>query len=168
MTTFIFSLLVVLVASSASTRSAPGWVHTRPVTQTAARTIADAGGQAPIIKSMLERLERSDVFVYVSHHIGASPLDPPAYLRFVARAGGRRYLRVEINCWQTTEADRITWLGHELQHALEVASAAEVQDPAGMERFYQRIGYEVGKRQFETRAAKAVGNLVRDQLVAHQ
>jgi len=32
------------------------------------------------------------------------------------------------------------WLGHELQHAVEVASAPDVREDGSLERFYRRIG----------------------------
>lgn len=163
MTILIVSLLAVVGVSGLSTQS-PSWIHTRPVTPLAAWIVADAGVRAPLVWSMLESLERSDVFVYVSHHVAVEPLAPAGYLRFVVSAGGRRYLWIQINCWQTNQTDRISWLAHELQHALEIANAAEVQDDEGLLRFYRRIGFEVGARQFETRAARAMGALVRAQL----
>jgi hypothetical protein len=168
MTIFIVSLLAVLGAPGMPGGSVPSWVHTRPMTPLAARMITEAGERVPLVRSMLDALERSDVFVYVSHHLGFSSVAPPAYLRFVTRAGGRRYVWVEINCWGTSEAERIGWLGHELQHALEIANAPEVRDNAGLTRFYGRIGFPVGMRKFETRAAQAMGILVRDQLASRR
>jgi hypothetical protein len=58
--------------------------------------------------------------------------------------------------------DAVGWLGHELQHALEVAAAADVTNEAGLERLYRRIGrlqvHQVSR--FETDAAVRAGEQV--------
>ena len=56
-------------------------------------------------------------------------------------------------------------LGHELQHALEIAQAPGVQDEASMRRYYERAGAgRSHERGFETRAAQDAGRQVRLEL----
>jgi hypothetical protein len=53
-------------------------------------------------------------------------------------------------------------LGHELQHALEIAGARDVVDERGVRDLYERIGLPGRKpNQFETLEAQRVQALVR-------
>jgi hypothetical protein len=164
--TLLTTLLLTVLAGHppAPVTSSLAWQHTRPVAPRAAALLAQAASRSSIVRSLLYALEQTNVFVYVSHEMTVPVVEPKAYVRFVATAAGRRYLLIEINGWQTAEASCIEYLGHELQHALEIAAAPEVRDSDGLERLYRRIGYESGRRQFETLAARSTGFRIRDQL----
>lgn len=168
MTIFIVPLLGLLAAHGASGGSPPVWDHTRPLTRITAALLEQAGDRVPLVRSMLEALERSDVVVYISHDLSDSLSAPPAHIRFVSHVGGIRYLSVHINCWRIRERDRIARLGHELHHALEIAADPEVRDEASLVRLYQRIGFPVRSRQFDTRGARATEGRVRRQLSGRQ
>jgi hypothetical protein len=78
-----------------------------------------------------------------------------------ATAAGR-YLQVWVDA-QRTEAERIAVLGHELQHAVEVAADANVRDALSFARLFECLGAESGggaarakTRQFETAMAQQV------------
>lgn len=164
----ISPLLTALVVHAALAGTAPPppptFTHTRALTRLSAELISAARTRVPTIRAQMEALERSDVVVYVGHQIALSAGEPPAYTLFITHAAGTRYLRVTINCWKVSQDARIQMLGHELQHALEIAAAPDVQDARSLTRLYRRIGYQVRPRQFETRAARATTDLVRDQL----
>lgn len=162
----IVVVLVVLAArvAVAGPAAPPQWSHTRPLTPSAARLVADATVYTPAVRALLEALERTDVVVYVTDSMSGPDGLPQAYLRFVARAAGLRYLAVYVDRLHVSPTDRMAWLGHELQHALEVAAAPDVQDVAGLRRHYQRIGWESGSNRFETAAARAMTGLVRNEL----
>jgi hypothetical protein len=55
-------------------------------------------------------------------------------------------------------------LGHELQHAVEIADAREVTDNDTVAKLYRRIGHELepcqGRRRFDTAAAREIGDRV--------
>ena len=139
--------------------------HVRPLTS-AARALVNAGGaRSAAIRQLLDRLDVSDLIVYVDvqwFHETRS-----GRLAFVGSAAGNRYVVLQIACGQIG-SDQIVALGHELRHAVEVADAGEVIDRQTFSRLYQRIGQEVGgigqNRQFETRAAIDVGRRVKDDL----
>ena len=58
-------------------------------------------------------------------------------------------------------------IGHELQHALEVAERPEVIDLAGMIEMSRRIGFPVESRLgYDTSAARAAGSAVLDEVQA--
>lgn len=139
------------------------WSHIRPLTASSAKLVTDAAARSPIVSALLDSLEQTDVFVYVKDCIDEVS-HPRAFVRFVAYTPGRRYLLIQIDRWRVMPNQCTAWLAHELQHALEVASAPEVTDAASLARLYRRIGYESGPGQFETDLAQAVGRRVFDEL----
>ncbi len=163
--TLVPLLLALSVAgpAAAGTSRQNSWLHTRPLTAGAAALIGDISRRAPVVEGLLQELERTDVVVYVSDSVPTSASEPRAYLSFVSYAGGIRYLMVKIDPWRLQPADRAMWLGHELEHALEIASAPEVKDAAGLEQLYRRIGWEVRAGRFESDGAWDVANLVRTE-----
>jgi hypothetical protein len=168
MATCIAPLLTALVVHTALAGTAPPppstFTHTRALTRPSAELIAKARTRAPSIRAQMEALERTDVVVYVTEHCALSASEPPAYVRFISAESGTRYLKLTINCWRVSDAVRIQMLGHELQHALEIAAAPHVRDDRTLTGLYLRIGYEVRPRQFETRAARAMDHRVRKEL----
>jgi hypothetical protein len=128
--------------------------------------VAYAVERSPMIGSLVNELERSDVVVYL-HLPGALTVNEPASrLLFVSAAGGRRYLVVQIDPWRTSYPDRVALLGHELYHALEVARARQVMDIDAFKRLYRQIGHEYGAggARFETDEAKSAEREVRRDL----
>jgi hypothetical protein len=76
----------------------------------------------------------------------------------------QRYLRIQV-LGQMPANDLISTIGHELQHALEVAAATEVQDQPGLERLYRQIGQTGAiKQSYDTAAAQAAGRRIRLEL----
>ena len=123
--------------------------------------------RSPTLKTLVDRIERSDVIVYVS----LSPLlrsHLSGKLAWMARAGGYRYLRAQIST-DLNPDQMIATIAHELQHALEVSEDRAVVDQRSLVELYKRIGREsrasiVG--EYETVAAQQAGLQVRRELVA--
>lgn len=161
-----FTLALVLLACVATGTPAAGaassrrWMHTRPVTPGAAILLSDAAHRSMIVRSLLSDLEQTDVIVYLSDAMSGFPGEPQAYLAFVTRTAGARYVLVCIHPTGLSAPERIVLLAHELQHALEVARAPEVQDAAGLAQLYRRIGWESHKHQFESRTARIISSRV--------
>jgi hypothetical protein len=84
-------------------------------------------------------------------------------LTFVTRAGGFRNLRIRVAVPLSPRAT-IALIGHELEHASEVAADASVIDQESFERLYRRIGdacIEHGAtRRYDTRAARESGTRI--------
>ena len=160
---------ILLVLSTAHTSLAaeparPRWSHTRPLTPGAATLLTHAAERSTILRTQLEAIERTDVVVYVLDSMSGDAGDTKASLEFVATAGGRRYVVVRVDRWRLNPCEALAWLGHEFQHAIEVASAPEVTDAAQLARLYRRIGWEYGSRRFESDAARTAGHRVRNEL----
>ena len=167
MRTALILALVTIVTAHAATAGTPrpsSWKKTRALTSSATTMLADATERSSIVKSLLADLERTDVVVYVSDSMSGTAREVPAYLEFVSYAAGIRYLLVRIDRWKLTPSDRIMWLGHELQHALEIATAPDVKDTVGLAQLYRRIGREDRRGRFESDGARATGERVRIQL----
>jgi hypothetical protein len=93
---------------------------------------------------------------------------PPGYLSLASRAGGVRYLLVRISLSPLSPCEAIPWYAHELQHAVEVARAPGVTDAGSMAQLYRLIGWEDETGRFESDHARAIGNIVRDELAGRR
>lgn len=113
-------------------------------------------------KGLIENLVQSDVVVYVD----LNPYDGRKFdgaLEFVGSGGGARFVRVWVRP-NRTDNEVLATLGHELQHALEVARAREVMSQASLAAFYARAGWSDNAGQFETAAAQQVAARVRAEI----
>lgn len=146
-----------------SWRSAP---HVRPLGPRAAAFLADASRRSIVVSELVASLARTDVVVFLEDGYEGCAGGVRACLTFVTSAAGVRYVLVRIDRWRIAPWDRIAWLAHELQHAVEIAGAPEVQDSSTLARFYGRVGWHSGRGLFETSLARAAGDLARSQLAA--
>jgi hypothetical protein len=119
------------------------------------RLLAESAQASPTVRRLVEALEQSDVVVFLEVRDRVS--NGRAQLTFVGGRGGVRWLRMAIDAGQQVR-QQIAFLAHELQHAVEVARAPEVQDIDGFRRLYERIGRPLGAGHFETDAAVAAEN----------
>jgi hypothetical protein len=101
--------------------------------------IADGVNRSSTFRDVVDRLNRSDVVVYVRCQQDVARRDD-GYLKFVGSAGGYRYLQAHIR-YNTSRVHQIALIGHELFHATEIADAPAVIDVASFERQYSRIGF---------------------------
>jgi len=109
----------------------------RPLNRDAKRLLAEARRRSPTIARLLAALEASDVVVYLD--VRLMPRCRTGRLRLVAGNGPRRFVKVDVSATARWD-EALGWLGHELQHAVEVASAPDVRDDVSLERLYRRIG----------------------------
>jgi len=125
------------------------------------------------LRALFAELDRARVIVYtsISRDLGAGV---GGRVRFIGVGGdGWRFLRLEVDD-RRTRVELLAILGHELQHASEIARATEVVDEASMAAFYDRIGFAsvtaaeralpTRARNFETQAAIDVERRVFSEL----
>lgn len=136
--------------------------HVRGLGTVAVGTLERGARRSYTFARLLDTIEDSDVIVFVE----ATPDLPPSLtgrMLFAGSAHGQRYVRIQIG--PGSEEDMIAILGHELQHAIEVAEAPEVHDEDALMALYRRIGHTNGDRaRFDTVAARDVGRIVRGEL----
>ena len=137
----------------------------RPLDHSAQATVERAMQRSPLVRRMARELDQTDVIVHCE-----MSRDLPAGIggttRFVASRGGYRYLRISISSQLPPDA-RVAMLGHELQHALEIARSA-AHDVETLRAMWQQHGYLVNGRFHESEAALRVERAVRKELRSSQ
>ena len=159
---FVLSLLIatlmIVPLPPASAMLAP---RVRPLSNISRAIVDEAVRRSPTIKRLITDLQQLDVLVFVEINLG--PMMDRGTTSVLTSAGGFRMLRIVINA-ALDPARRIEVLGHELQHALEIAQDRQVVDDPSLRDLYLRIGYAMGSRSFETDAARQVELDVRRDL----
>jgi hypothetical protein len=127
----------------------------RCLDQDASRLVAQAKSWSGSVRLLVERIEQSDLIVFV--RMDGLLTRYRGETRLVTAAPGARYVMVGINP-RADIRELVSMLGHELQHVSEIADAPGVRDAAGMLSLFQRIGFPgTTANGFETGAAIDVG-----------
>jgi len=167
--------VVMAVASSAGDVPTPSTVHdlqralsaperrVRTRDPRVASALFEGVRRSRTFADLVASLEGSNVITYVelSHTL---PSQTEGRLMLLSKGGKQRYLRIQVRSVLSPD-DMISVIGHELQHAFEIASAPAVHDEAAMRKLYERIG--VGRTDvhgFDTDAARLAGETVRREL----
>ncbi len=125
--------------------------------------VAEGLHRSRTFAGLVTALNRSDVIVYIES-VMVLPKGTMGRLALMPPAGEYRYLRVQIRA-DLSRREAIALIGHELQHAMEIAGAAEVRDASAMIRLYERIGHtSAGEHAYDTEAAQDMGRVVRREL----
>lgn len=122
--------------------------------------------RSPTFQALVRRLEQSNVVVYIE----TDPFSDTSFagrLSFLSAVGGTRYLLIRVAPLPSL-IQQLAMIGHELQHAVEVADNPEVVDQDSLWREYMRIGYVSGMVDsglaFDTHAAIDAGARVAEEL----
>ncbi|HKB11222.1 MAG TPA: hypothetical protein VKD69_11220 [Vicinamibacterales bacterium] len=129
--------------------------------------VEEAAERSPSIRALIDRLEASDLIVYVRmRQFSRSDLNGRVAL-LSAMPARHRYLMIELACGRPDVVTMST-LGHELYHAVEIALEPSIVDARGLIAYDTRAGDRTGDRQgnitFETRGAEQAGVQVRREL----
>ena len=125
--------------------------------------MAEGLNRSKTFASLVTSLNRTDVIVYIES-VMVLPKGTMGRLAMLPRAGEFRYLRIQIRS-DLSRRESISLIGHELQHALEIADAQEVRDSSSLIRLYERIGHESnGEHAYDTDAAQDMGRIVSREL----
>lgn len=161
--TLVLLLLTGRSAWAADRSSLPGGAHVRPTSPAIGRVLDSGLLRSPHLRELIRSLEGSDVIVYVSE-TPAMPSQLTGFLAYMATAGGFRYLRVFLPAHKPG-LTLIPALGHELQHAVEIAGAPAIVDASSLARHYQTVGFDTTtsrtRRCYESLAAIQAGHRVR-------
>lgn len=140
--------------------------HMRAINETSGALMANAQQKSPTVRELVGKLEASNVVVYVN--VTTTTADSPeSGLRFVGASNVQRFLLINISAGSAADR-RIALLGHELQHAVEVASALWVRDNIDLRTLISRVGWRDASRArgYETTAASVAEHQVRQDLRA--
>jgi hypothetical protein len=105
----------------------------------AAVLLGEGRARSATFRALVDAIQQSDLIVYID----TRPLKLPAQLRLVAVTPGCRHVQVSVRI-PGLPTNLIAWLGHELQHAVELAGAPEVRDQASLRDFYGHSGLGYG------------------------
>lgn len=149
---------VLFISSPAFADAKWPFRRVRPLDPTVAAFILRGQAASPAFRRLVAALERSDVIVHVEQ-VNRPGDGLAASTRFVTRAGGQRYVRITLyGNWSVYQT--ISLIGHELQHAGEVASAGWVVDQETCLELFSSIGHRTCNPRrvcYETDAAIAAG-----------
>lgn len=157
--------LVVLSLLTATNASAQVVMTPRPLDPLSVETFEHAFAGSPLVRDLVRQLEGSNLVVHIESTRGL-PIGVAGTMRFVSSRGGYRYVRIQLAADNRPEA-RAAVLGHELQHACELA-ASDAYDHDAVRRLFKSAGHNPGPSEdvFETRAAMLVERQVKAELRA--
>jgi hypothetical protein len=141
-------------------------LRVRPTTALG-RKVVDAGlARSATFRQLVQRLENSNVIVYVQLRPNM-PSEIGGLLEFMGHAGNDRYLRATVGSLHHLSV-LVALLGHELQHAAEVADSPDVRSAEQFASLYRRIGVPTGPGRYDSIAARTVGRTVEAELRGRQ
>ena len=136
--------------------------HVRGTSPHMSRLLEQAIKQSPTFAALVTALDKTDVIVHVEEVTHMTP-GVDGRLTFVVATGDVRYLRAQV--LKRGVIDMMSVVGHELQHALEVALASDVRCQASFAGLYNRIGDQPARPdRYDTAAAREAGQRVRREL----
>jgi hypothetical protein len=172
----IHVVLGLLIACSASARADPPSGSARGVSSPLARVRPADGRSAELLlegvqrsrtfRALLDELEDGDLIVYVEAQPGLDRI-VAGQVTWMAAAGRARYIRISVNPTLTTRV-LVATLGHELQHAVEIAREPSIVDPSSLDRHYAAHGIDAPPHLegWDTQQARVIGEAVRREIAA--
>ena len=137
--------------------------HVRGATPRISKMLDFAINRSRTFANLVKDIDATDVIVHVEE-VRTLPSGIDGRLTFVHAAGGVRYLRAQVAAGRGA-IDTMSVVGHELQHALEVALERGVRDEASFEALYMRIGDRPSHPdRYDTAAAREAGRRVRNEM----
>jgi len=164
----------LLVCAFAIICATPRWTdagpldaeNIRPTDAIAASLVRFGQERSGTFRDLVDVLQQSNVVVYVD--VRRDPrYAQSGSLQFMGEASGVRWVRATIDVGtsrlevaQTKIVELTAILGHELQHAREVAEARFIRNMDDFDRHFRTIGFPTGKDVVDTLAAREAGESV--------
>jgi len=117
--------------------------------------------QSSTFRELVSILEASDLIVYIERHNRFRPGEGGSF-RLAGRAHDYRYARIALSSLLCSR-ELVVLLAHELQHAVELAQAPDVDSSRKMVELFCRIG-EPHAFGYDTQAARDVTRQVASEL----
>jgi hypothetical protein len=155
-----FSIFVLLWLPAVVAAGGP--LTPRPLDPIATDAFERALARSALVRSLVATLETSNVIVH-NESAKVMPAGIGGTTRFVTSRGGYRYVRITIGA-DLAQPDRTAILGHELQHACEIANTP-ADDVASLRQVFAREGRHDGKF-FETARAIETEKRIRLEMAA--
>lgn len=142
--------------------------HVRALSGRAHAMVDEGVRRSPTIAKLVGALQASDVIVFVDLRL--DPGIPTGETMLMTSSKSVRYVLIVINPRMTLDS-RVEYLGHELQHAVEIADDRAAVDGPSVRRRFAEIGRELPastryEKSFETEGARQVTLAVRRELAS--
>ena len=160
MHSWLVALLIVVAGSAEAGPLRDLQTHVRTTDPYVRQVVHEAVETSPGFRTLVARLVRSDVVVYLIRGPVTPRLD--AHLCFVSAVGGLRYLAIRLSPVLSPRR-LVAIIAHELQHAVEIADAPWIVDEQTLAREYERSGVVsswYGVKLFDSKAAILAGEQV--------
>ena len=133
-------------------------------TDTRALAWIQAGAEgSPTFRDLLNRLSTSDLIIYVQVIDRLNGAFGHTY--FVKAAETVRYIRIEV-VPSGNFHEMVALVGHELQHAVEIAGAPRIRDRQTLAQFYLGMGENaLSNGQYDSAEARVTEERVKRELV---
>jgi len=167
---FLMFLITVIVVRDCQAQPASGSVtdpasRLRPASTFVAGVIEDGVCRSATLRSMVATLQTTDLIVYVTM-VPLSDRRVAAGLQYLGATTTHRVLQVVLR-FPLDRIARMAMLGHEIQHAIEVAGAPEIRSQKAMEDYYRAHGVPgATESTYETDAAHRTEFRVREEVTA--
>lgn len=168
-----FALVMSMLAATAAAAGADldngGDPHVRSKHSELLAAVSTASQESATFRALVDRLAVSDVVVYLEYERQRLP-HVSGHLTFMSAAGGRRYLRVFLDRSMYGPSG-LALIGHELQHAVEIAEAPWVNDEASLVVLYARIGFAASHSEpacFDSTRAIEAGRRIQREVAAYE
>jgi hypothetical protein len=116
--------------------------HLRPASASSKDLVASSLDRSLLVSSLAEQLKATDVVAYVV----AEPHEfnrRDSGIRFLGRSRSERFMVITVNS-SLPEDRQIALVGHELQHAVDMARARWITDQERMGQYFTRVGWRIG------------------------
>jgi hypothetical protein len=138
------------------------YAHVRAMQKEGAALLSEGMAHSPSFRRLVNRIEQSHVIVYIDVRPDMRP-GVGGSLRFLAESATDRFLRIQLSrsvarLWQ------VALLGHELQHAVEVAEAPVIHSAGDLRMLYRQIGVRTGADTYDSIAARQAGFTIREEI----
>src|SRR6188768_4164106 len=132
---------VTRVTAESLIDSPPKYCQVRTTDQRISAAVEIGLRESATFRELVNRINASDVVVYVTADSNELPPGLDGRLTFLSATGGFRYVVVRVNS-RLPATRLIALLGHELQHAREIADTDGIVDPSSMAHAYASgLGY---------------------------
>ena len=160
----VVAIVMVAVVGADAPEAANPNARVRALQPRVEKLIAAGIERSPSFRRLVHRLEQSDVIVYIDARydlrvgVGAS-------MRFLATSASDRFVKIQLDAHYNSHV-LVALLGHELQHAVEVADNRAIKSADDLRVFYRETGLRTGPDSFDSQAAREMGYLVRAELLS--
>jgi hypothetical protein len=165
----VFALLTIVIpiGPAHAQDDGAGSSRVRGIDDAAKALIRDLVARSATGRELVDQIDRSDLVVYVRRRVFLTTT-LNGRIGLVHADCSRRLVAIEIAAPRNT-VDELASLGHELQHAVEIAGEPTVCSAASLAALYARIGgptsqWTPSEESYETRAAADAGQRVRREL----